>query len=453
MNFSAVILAAGKGVRMCSEWPKVVHRLAGKPMLMYVVDALKAAGIDDICLVVGHGKEYVQKLFDGDRIRFVVQEEQRGTGHALMQAENAVDPASAVIVLAGDTPLLRASTIKNLRDFHENSQAAASALSCKISKPRGYGRIIRNADSSFARIVEEKDAGEREKAINEINSGIYCFQAKEVFRALAQINTANAQGEYYLTDVLEIMKNEDKKVGILIAEVEEDIYGINDRIQLSQAESIIRKRKNTALMKNGVTIIDPSTTFIDRDVRIGRDTIILPFTMIEGNTIIGERCEIGPSSRINDSVIASDVSIESSRVKEARIADKCVIGPYSYLRPGAVLQQGVKVGDFVEIKKSTIGEESKVPHLTYVGDAQVGRGVNIGAGTITCNYDGKNKYETILEDGAFIGSNTNLVAPVKIGKNAVTGAGSTISRDVPANSLGVERAKQKNLSRRNNTVE
>ncbi len=453
MNFSAVILAAGKGVRMCSEWPKVVHRLAGKPMLMYVVDALKAAGIDDICLVVGHGKEYVQKLFDGDRIRFVVQEEQRGTGHALMQAEKAVDPASAVIVLAGDTPLLRASTIKNLRDFHENSQAAASVLSCKISKPRGYGRIIRNADSSFARIVEEKDAGEREKAINEINSGIYCFQAKEVFRALAQINTANAQGEYYLTDVLEIMKNEDKKVGILIAEVEEDIYGINDRIQLSQAESIIRKRKNTALMKNGVTIIDPSTTFIDRDVRIGRDTIILPFTMIEGNTIIGERCEIGPSSRINDSVIASDVSIESSRVKEARIADKCVIGPYSYLRPGAVLQQGVKVGDFVEIKKSTIGEESKVPHLTYVGDAQVGRGVNIGAGTITCNYDGKNKYETILEDGAFIGSNTNLVAPVKIGKNAVTGAGSTISRDVPANSLGVERAKQKNLSRRNNTVE
>lgn len=453
MNFSAVILAAGKGVRMCSEWPKVVHRLAGKPMLMYVVDALKAAGIDDICLVVGHGKEYVQKLFDGDRIRFVVQEEQRGTGHALMQAEKAVDPASAVIVLAGDTPLLRASTIKNLRDFHENSQAAASVLSCKISKPRGYGRIIRNADSSFARIVEEKDAGEREKAINEINSGIYCFQAKEVFRALAQINTANAQGEYYLTDVLEIMKNEDKKVGILIAEVEEDIYGINDRIQLSQAESIIRKRKNTALMKNGVTIIDPSTTFIDRDVRIGRDTIILPFTMIEGNTIIGERCEIGPSSRINDSVIASDVSIESSRVKEARIADKCVIGPYSYLRPGAVLQQGVKVGDFVEIKKSTIGEDSKVPHLTYVGDAQVGRGVNIGAGTITCNYDGKNKYETILEDGAFIGSNTNLVAPVKIGKNAVTGAGSTISRDVPANSLGVERAKQKNLSRRNNTVE
>jgi bifunctional UDP-N-acetylglucosamine pyrophosphorylase/glucosamine-1-phosphate N-acetyltransferase len=420
---------------------------------MYVVDALKAAGIDDICLVVGHGKEYVQKLFDGDRIRFVVQEEQRGTGHALMQAEKAVDPASAVIVLAGDTPLLRASTIKNLRDFHENSQAAASVLSCKISKPRGYGRIIRNADSSFARIVEEKDAGEREKAINEINSGIYCFQAKEVFRALAQINTANAQGEYYLTDVLEIMKNEDKKVGILIAEVEEDIYGINDRIQLSQAESIIRKRKNTALMKNGVTIIDPSTTFIDRDVRIGRDTIILPFTMIEGNTIIGERCEIGPSSRINDSVIASDVSIESSRVKEARIADKCVIGPYSYLRPGAVLQQGVKVGDFVEIKKSTIGEDSKVPHLTYVGDAQVGRGVNIGAGTITCNYDGKNKYETILEDGAFIGSNTNLVAPVKIGKNAVTGAGSTISRDVPANSLGVERAKQKNLSRRNNTVE
>jgi len=453
VNFSAVILAAGKGVRMCSEWPKVVHRLAGKPMLMYVVDALKAAGIDDICLVVGHGKEYVQKLFDGDRIRFVVQEEQRGTGHALMQAEKAVDPASAVIVLAGDTPLLRASTIKNLRDFHENSQAAASVLSCKISKPRGYGRIIRNADSSFARIVEEKDAGEREKAINEINSGIYCFQAKEVFRALAQINTANAQGEYYLTDVLEIMKNEDKKVGILIAEVEEDIYGINDRIQLSQAESIIRKRKNTALMKNGVTIIDPSTTFIDRDVRIGRDTIILPFTMIEGNTIIGERCEIGPSSRINDSVIASDVSIESSRVKEARIADKCVIGPYSYLRPGAVLQQGVKVGDFVEIKKSTIGEDSKVPHLTYVGDAQVGRGVNIGAGTITCNYDGKNKYETILEDGAFIGSNTNLVAPVKIGKNAVTGAGSTISRDVPANSLGVERAKQKNLSRRNNTVE
>jgi len=244
---------------------------------------------------------------------------------------------------------------------------------------------------------------------------------------------------------LEVLKKKDQKIGIFLSDAEEDIYGINDRVQLAQAEALLRQRKNLALMKNGVTLLDPNSTFIDSAVQIGHDTIILPFTFIEGDTIIGEHCEIGPGTRINDSTIGNGVSIEYSRVKQARIGDKCTIGPYSYLRPETILLEGVKVGDFVEVKKSTIGKNSKIPHLSYVGDAVVGSSVNIGAGTITCNYDGKNKYPTILEDGVFIGSNTNLVAPVKVGENAVTGAGSTISRDVPANALGLERATQKNV--------
>jgi bifunctional UDP-N-acetylglucosamine pyrophosphorylase/glucosamine-1-phosphate N-acetyltransferase len=283
--------------------------------------------------------------------------------------------------------------------------------------------------------VEEKDANHEEAAIREINSGIYCFNTRAVFNALKRINTNNAQNEYYLTDILKIFIADGHKVEVLKTEAATDIYGINDRVQMAQAESILRQRKNIQLMKSGVTIIDPNTTFIDTNVEIGNDTVILPFTMIEGNTVIGSSCEIGPSTRITDSSIGQDVHIESSRVNQAEIGDHCSIGPFAYLRPGAVLHNDVKVGDFVEVKKSVIVANSKVPHLSYVGDATVGQHVNIGAGTITCNYDGRNKYETVLADGVFIGSNTNLVAPVNIGENSMTGAGSTITKDVPPHSV------------------
>lgn len=446
MKCSAIILAAGKGVRMRSDLPKVVHRLAGKAMVSHVVDAVRGTGIEKIILVVGHGRQVIQDLFINENVQFVIQEQQLGTGHALMQAQPAVSEDDTVVVLAGDTPLLQTGTVKKMLEHHLSSGAAATVLTAKIDNPFGYGRVIRNPDGSLNSIIEEKDASEEQRKVNEINSGMYCFNRADAFDVLGNIGTDNAQGEYYLTDILKIFISEGKKVEIFLTDAVDDIYGINDRVQMAEAERILRQRKNMELMKNGVTIIDSLSTFIDSEVNIGKDTVILPFTMIEGKTIIGEHCEVGPGTRINSSVVGNDVSIESSRIKEAQIGDKCVIGPYAYLRPGTVLHNNVKVGDFAEIKKSIIGEGSKVPHLSYVGDATVGAGVNIGAGTITCNYDGINKYETILEDGVFIGSNTNLVAPVKIGRNSTTGAGSTITKDVPPNSLGVERAQQRNIN-------
>ncbi len=445
MKISAVVLAAGKGVRMCSELPKVAHKAAGKPMILHIIDIVRQAGIEDINVVVGHGREVVQQLLAQEKVNFVLQEQQLGTGHALLQADKNIDPDSTVIVLTGDTPLLRSSTIRELINFHQQQKSPGTILSAELSNPAGYGRVIRQADQSFSRIVEEKDATEAERQIREINSGIYCFQAGKVFELLKKINTNNAQGEYYLTDVLELIKDTKQTVNIIKVEDAQEIYGVNDRIQLAYVESILRKRKNLELMREGVTIMDPSSTFIDKDVRVKKDSIILPYTIIEGSTLIGENCQIGPYSRISNSHIGDNVIIDSSRVNEARIGNQCSIGPFAYLRPQSELHDNVKVGDFAEIKKSIIGEHSKIPHLSYVGDAIIGKGVNVGAGTITCNYDGRNKHQTIIEDQAFIGSNTNLVAPVKVGENATIGAGSTIAHDVPPDSLSVERAKQKNF--------
>lgn len=443
MSYSAVILAAGKGVRMCSDLPKVVHKIGGKPIIEHVVEAVTKAGIKDITIVVGHGREKVKEVLQGYSVGYVVQEQQLGTGHALMQAKDKVNHDSTMLVLAGDIPLLQVETIKSLIEFHSQKGSIATILSTELSNPYGYGRIVRDSNNSFSKIVEEKDATIEEKMIKEINSGIYCFHAGSAFEALDRINPENAQGEYYLTDILEILKNDKQKVDVLLTNASQDIHGINDRVQLSEAQAIMYQRKNIELMKNGVTIVDPASTFIDKDVQVDKDTVIMPFTILEGNTLIGSNCEIGPYSHINDSIIGDEVIIENSRIRQAKIGDKCVIGPFSYIRPETVLHQHVKVGDFVEIKKSEIGSGSKIPHLSYVGDAHVGENVNIGAGTITCNYDGYNKYITNIEDGAFIGSNTNLVAPVNIGAKAVIGAGSTISSDVPPKALAVERATQK----------
>ncbi len=448
MKIAAVILAAGKGVRMCSSLPKVAHQAAGKAMIVHIVEAVEQAGINDIKVVVGHGREVVQSLLSAKKVEFAIQEQQLGTGHALLQAEKHIDTPSAVLVLAGDTPLLRPSTLQGLIQYHLAKGVQATVLSADLEDPSGYGRIIRQDKGLFSRIVEEKDANEKEKMVQEINTGIYCFQAPQVFQLLQQINTCNAQGEYYLTDVLEIIKGQGAEVEILKLEDAQEIYGVNDRIQLAYVEKILRKRKNQELMRQGVTIIDPSSTFIDQDVRIKADSIILPFTIIEGTTQIGSDCKIGPYSRISDSYIGDKVTIESSRINQAKIGNGCIIGPYAYLRPEAELHDNVKVGDFAEIKKSIIGANSKIPHLSYVGDAVLGQGVNIGAGTITCNYDGRSKHKTIIEDQAFIGSNTNLVAPVRVGQNAIVGAGSTIAHDVPPDTLAVERAQQKNLKKR-----
>lgn len=445
MKYSAVILAAGKGVRMASALPKVLHPVAGKPMVEHVINQVKAAGIEDIILVIGAGREKVEEAMAEEQLKFVVQEQQLGTGHALMQAGLAVGHEGQVLVLAGDTPLLIPELLQELMAFHREQGAAATVLSCEVDKSYGYGRIIRNQEGLLERIVEEKDADAIQKAIKEINSGIYCFNTRIVFEKLSQLKNSNSQGEYYLTDVIEILKSEKQPVAVYKSSDSESIYGVNDREQLAYAESVLRRRINRQLMKEGVTIIDPLSTFIDSEVKIGRDTVIYPFTIIEGKTVVGQNCEIGPGVRIDSSLIGNGVIIESSRIKQAQVGDNCNIGPFAYLRPETVLHNGVKVGDFVEVKKSVIGENSKIPHLSYVGDAQVGKGVNIGAGTITCNYDGRNKNLTVLQDGAFIGSNTNLVAPVKIGKNSYTGAGSTITRDVEDNSLAIERAPQKNI--------
>ncbi len=452
MKISAVVLAAGKGMRMCSELPKVAHKAAGKPMIVHIIDIVKQAGIKDINVVVGHGREVVEELLTGQEVRFVVQEQQLGTGHALLQAEKNIDPDSSVIVLAGDTPLLRSSTIQQLTNFHLQHNSP-TILSAEVSNPTGYGRVIRKNDQSFSKIVEEKDATEEDRLVREVNAGIYCFEARQVFKLLQETNTNNAQGEYYLTDVLELIKKTGQTVNIIKIEDAQEIYGVNDRIQLAYVESIIRKRKNLELMREGVTIIDPSSTFIDKDVEVEKDSIILPFTIIEGTTHIGSNCQIGPYSRISNSQIGNNVIIESSRVNKAKIGNQCTIGPYAYLRPQSELHDNVKVGDFAEIKKSIIGENSKVPHLSYVGDAIIGRGVNIGAGTITCNYDGRNKHQTIIEDQAFIGSNTNLVAPVRVGENAVIGAGSTIAHDVAPDTLAVERAKQRSFHKRAKSID
>ncbi|MGE5544707.1 MAG: bifunctional UDP-N-acetylglucosamine diphosphorylase/glucosamine-1-phosphate N-acetyltransferase GlmU [Bacillota bacterium] len=441
-RITGVILAAGKGVRMHSRLAKVLHPVAGVPMVSHVVSAAFAAGVDRLVMVVGHGREQVMEVMSASGVQFVVQEQQLGTGHALLQAEAAVEESEIILVLCGDTPLLQAQTLETLIKYHREHQAAATVLTARLEHPEGYGRIVRDELGDIVRIVEEKDASPQEKEIREINSGIYCFD-KEVFQILKHLNTDNAQGEYYLTDALVEYRLKGCRVLALPAAKEEDIYGINDRTQLAFAEKILRRRKCTEVMLSGVTVLDPATTFIDAQVEIGRDTTILPFTMIEGQTVIGEDCLIGPGSRIISSRIGNRVTIDNSKIIESQVGDGCNIGPYAYLRPGTELHQDVKVGDFVEVKKSVVGKGSKIPHLAYVGDATIGCNVNVGAGTITCNYDGEHKHPTIIEDGAFIGSNTNLVAPVRIGQNAVTGAGSTITRDVPPFSLGVERASQK----------
>ncbi|MGI6143351.1 MAG: bifunctional UDP-N-acetylglucosamine diphosphorylase/glucosamine-1-phosphate N-acetyltransferase GlmU [bacterium] len=440
----AVVLAAGKGKRMKSRLPKVMHRVCGKPMLAYVLEAAREAGVNDIIVVISPEGEMIRETF-GDQVRYVYQRERLGTGHAVLQAVNEIPPeVDTLLVLSGDTPLLSPQLLQDLLATHRAEAAAATLVTTRLPDPTGYGRIVRDQEGRVLRIVEETDAGPGERAIKEVNAGVYAFQRQQLFAALAQLTPANAQGEYYLTDVLTSFRQQGLVVAVQLCD-RETVLGVNNRVQLAQVEQIVRRRVLEELMLAGVTIIDPNSTFIETGVEIGQDTVIYPFTIIGGSTKIGEGCSIGPSSRLSSVWAGPGVRVEYSVLTDCRLEAGAVVGPYAYLRPGAVLDQGAKAGTFVEIKKSQIGKNSKVPHLSYVGDTIIAEEVNIGAGTITCNYDGWEKHQTRIDRGAFIGSNTNLVAPVRIGKRAITGAGSTITRDVPDYALALERSEQKTI--------
>jgi bifunctional UDP-N-acetylglucosamine pyrophosphorylase/glucosamine-1-phosphate N-acetyltransferase len=441
----AVILAAGKGTRMKSTLPKVLHKIGGKPMVQHVLDAAHTAGAKEKVVVVGFGAECVETTL-GKQAEFVVQTQQLGTGHAVMQAKDFLQEFDGtVMVLCGDTPLLRGKTLGKLFAEHKAAKASATVLTAHMPNPTGYGRVIRDASGQVLKIVEQKDANSRELAVSEINTGIYCFERAALFEALQNTNCNNMQGEYYLTDVIGILAASHAKVWAVKVDDFQETLGINSRMQLAEAEKIIRKRKLEELMDSGVTIMDIDSTFIDQEVTIGADTVIYPFTWIEGTTTIGENCSIGPNSRIQNSSIGDNATLHFIYAHDCKVGDDAVVGPYVHLRPNTVLSKGAKVGNFVEIKNSQIGVGSKIPHLSYIGDTDMGEKVNIGSGTITVNYDGKNKSRTTIEDGAFIGCNSNLVAPVTVGKGAYIAAGSTITKNVPADALGVARSRQSNI--------
>lgn len=441
MKLKTLILAAGKGTRMKSELPKVIHKVNGIPMISKIIKVLNGLEPEENILILGHKKEEVLKVV-GEEADYVVQTEQLGTGHAVIQAkEKLADYDGDVMILCGDTPLLREETLRNLYNFHKESKAVTTILTSIYENPFGYGRIVKE-NGLVKAIIEEKEANEEIKKIKEVNAGVYCFNSKELFKALSKINNNNEKGEYYLTDVIGIQVGEDKKVQSFVLEDNMEILGVNSKVELAQASEVLRARKNLELMENGAILIDPKATYVEEDVKVGKDTVIYPGAVLQGNTLIGENCEIIGTTRIIDSVLGNNIRIESSVIEESKIDDYVTMGPFAHLRPKSHLKEKVHIGNFVEVKKSTLEKGVKAGHLTYLGDAQVGEDTNIGAGTITCNYDGKNKFKTVIGKNSFIGSDSMLVAPVNIGENSLVGAGSVITKDVPENSLAVARSKQ-----------
>ena len=438
----SLILAAGEGKRMKSNTSKVLHKICHKSIIDYVLDA--ASGLSDQMpvVVVGHKKQQVMEHLAG-RAMFAFQEEQKGTGHCVMQAKDIFSGRRGTIaVMGGDTPLITAGTLQQAAAYHNKSGSTVTVLTAQLADPTGYGRIVKNEAGEFLKIVEQKDATEQEQKINEVNSSTYLFDIEMLFDALSKVNNQNAQGEFYLTDTIEIIRNAGGRVSTFMVEDAREIVGINDRIQLAAAEVIMRERINTLHMQNGVTIINPENTYIGADVKIGMDTVIMPQVSLEGNTEIGEGCTIGQNTIIRDSTIHSNVEIINSVILKSLVGSGTTVGPFAYIRPNSRVGMNVKVGDFVELKNAAIGDGTKISHLTYVGDSDVGRKVNFGCGTVTVNYDGSAKYKTVIGDNAFIGCNTNLVSPVAVGNGAYIAAGSTITDDIPDNCLAIARQRQ-----------
>jgi bifunctional UDP-N-acetylglucosamine pyrophosphorylase/glucosamine-1-phosphate N-acetyltransferase len=439
------IMAAGKGTRLKSKHPKVLHEVGGKPILAHVIAAAqKVVPAKNIFVIVGHEAERVREAVAGTGVNFVLQAEQRGTGHALMAARDVLMGYDQVIVLSGDAPLITAETIGKLSDFHAAGKATMTLLSADLDNPFGYGRVIRKGrGAEVEAIVEEKSANSRQKKIREINSGFYAFDAPALYQHIHQLSTANPHGEYYLTDMAGVFHRARRKVAAIKTEDAGEVLGSNTRAEMMMLDARLRLAKCRELLDAGVTVLYPHTCVIDSDVEVGADTVIEPFVQLLGRTKIGSDCQIRSYSVIENSLVADRVTIKpGTMMEDSRVHADAVIGPYTHMRPGTEVGEGAHVGNFVETKKVKLGKGSKANHLTYLGDAEIGEGVNIGAGTITCNYDGVNKHQTVIEDGVFVGSDSTLVAPVKIGRGAYIAAASCITEDVPADALALGRARQ-----------
>jgi len=444
MTNYAIILAAGKGTRMKSDLPKVLHKVAGISMLEHVFRSVSAIDPEKTVTVVGHKAELVEQVLAG-QTDFVRQTEQLGTGHAVMMAEPVLENLTGqTLVIAGDTPLITGESLKNLIDFHINHKNVATILTAEADNPFGYGRIVRNQHDEVLKIVEQKDASDFEQQIKEINTGTYVFDNARLFEALKNINTNNAQGEYYITDVIGIFHENGEKVGAYTLKDFDESLGVNDRVALATAESVMRRRINQQHMVNGVSFVNPDATYIDVDVEIAPEVQVEANVTLKGQTKIGAETVLTNGTYIVDSVIGERTVITNSMIEESSVADGVTVGPYAHIRPGSSLAKDVHVGNFVEVKGSSIGENTKAGHLTYIGNSEVGANVNFGAGTITVNYDGQKKYKTIIGDNVFVGSNSTIIAPVELGDNSLVGAGSTITKDVPADAIALGRGRQIN---------